>query len=769
MTAYTNAFHLRPGVQIESSTEFGTLTVAGDLDLSNFRYASLNPNSQQTGVYGSGEPGALVIRAGGNLDVAGSISDGFMPAPATSDDNGWLIQAGDQTSSIESLLPTASGLVLNSGTTFPNTSDLSLRYAIPITGGTIAANAVIPTQVTLSSGYTVPAGTFVTLAAAVYTSSGTVLYPAGTVLAANTVIPAGSQLAAGSVMPGAVNIAAITWPAGANLGVFTSAVTLASNVTVPFEGIIPAGTNVQMDNQTAPLRPTGANGSQGSIFAVAAMLPTGDQSWSIRLVAGADLGAADTAIVKPASLLKSVGVSGNLTLMDAHSSYTAGSTSSVTQKKYQYTYLYYGYPYTVQVYFKTARCVEYGCTTVYITQTTYHPGSFGRADPSVIRTGTGNLDLIAGGSFSEQSLYGVYTAGTQSPDIPAAYNAPLGLLSTGLPTPDATKAAVDEANYQAWYPENGGNVLVSAQGAVSGYIGLVGGYPVDTDLTSNWLVRQGGRGVTSDPTAWSINFGIYAETNSFNKDSSFIGFQGIGTLGGGNLTVIAGGNAGVSNSTNGFSNGLDLAVASTGRVLANGTLVQTGGGALNLTVGGVLNPLSPLMAGNNSDYFGSITDLRGNITINAGAVGEIAQVTQQAFFTSLDPRTLPYGIYKTDIVTPGPVVTIGDGTVSVDTRGNLVFGGAGDAGMEPGLNQAGISYNLINPNGSTTFVSGQGVSSFSLWTPTTAISPVHGGGRCQSASRFSATRRDVERLHRLLPRDAQRHRCQRRSSLPRAQ
>lgn len=65
--AYADAFHLRPGVEIASKTTDGDLVVQGDLDLSGYRYASLNPHTQKTSVYGSGEAGSLVIRAGGNL------------------------------------------------------------------------------------------------------------------------------------------------------------------------------------------------------------------------------------------------------------------------------------------------------------------------------------------------------------------------------------------------------------------------------------------------------------------------------------------------------------------------------------------------------------------------------------------------------------------------------------------------------------------------------------------------------------------------------
>ena len=53
----------------------GDLTISGDIDLSRYRYDSLNPNSAKTAVYGSGEPGRLVIRAGGNLNVFGNVSE----------------------------------------------------------------------------------------------------------------------------------------------------------------------------------------------------------------------------------------------------------------------------------------------------------------------------------------------------------------------------------------------------------------------------------------------------------------------------------------------------------------------------------------------------------------------------------------------------------------------------------------------------------------------------------------------------------------------
>lgn len=91
---YADAFHLRPGVEIVSATADGDLVVQGDLDLSGYRYASLNPNTPLTEVYGSGEVGALVLRAGGDLNLYGSINDGFAPPPDSPDDKGWILTPG---------------------------------------------------------------------------------------------------------------------------------------------------------------------------------------------------------------------------------------------------------------------------------------------------------------------------------------------------------------------------------------------------------------------------------------------------------------------------------------------------------------------------------------------------------------------------------------------------------------------------------------------------------------------------------------------------
>ncbi|MGE4323811.1 MAG: filamentous hemagglutinin N-terminal domain-containing protein, partial [Sphingobium sp.] len=95
LTAYADAFHLRPGVELVSAPD-ESLSVSGDLNLADYRYASLNADTQRTGEYGSGEPGVLLVRASDDLNIFGSITDGFAEPARTPDDNGWVIYAGLQ-------------------------------------------------------------------------------------------------------------------------------------------------------------------------------------------------------------------------------------------------------------------------------------------------------------------------------------------------------------------------------------------------------------------------------------------------------------------------------------------------------------------------------------------------------------------------------------------------------------------------------------------------------------------------------------------------
>ncbi len=587
LAAYGSVFHLRPGVQITST---GDLMTSGDLDLAKYRYGQGADRDPTSATYGAGEPMALVIRAGGNVTLTGSISDGFKSAPA---------------------VPATYTIfdVTNSSYFYENTRN----------GFTYWKDD--NTDVYVVNDWTIPNDDFY--------NWWTFQYWGNLVDSNNNYYNPGDTIPAGTILS-ASNSFGFAFEAS----------------NMPTVGIV-----------TKPAIPAAA-----STTPAATMLPAGSLSASIRVVAGADLAAADQRVLRTTQALNG---QGNLTLND--SAYNASLNGS----------------------------------------------SFG-----VIRTGTGSLELLAGGSFSEATPYGVYTAGTQSAPIlsPDGSN-PYDLIG------ETTGGAA-----HAWYPEHGGDLLLSAQQDVMGYIQMADNSVrwVDSDRIGNWFGSQGGGGLSPDPTAWWVNFGSWAKTQQYASAYSLVGFQGVGTLGGGNLTVIAGRNAGATNGANtNISTGLDLAVVSTGRMLPDGTLLQTGGGDLTLSVGGTFNSMDPLIGSSlPSDYFGSVTDLRGDIAVNAGSIGTLAQNFRAASWTSVDPRTLDVNTIKGSMATPGPTFAPGDGTVNIATRGDLVLGGASDAGMAASTNVNGSPYTQAK---GITAASG-GTTNFTLWTSATAISLYAAGG-----------------------------------------
>jgi filamentous hemagglutinin family protein len=647
LVAYGGAFHLRPGVEIDS-VPGGNLTVASDLDLSGYRYGPNADTNPKSPTYGAGEPGVLVLRAANNLIVDGSITDGFRPPPATPDDAGWTLTVGTPTAAaIVYEGPANQTLTVGTtgNTTFPSVTTGgasipdALSYQVSVTGGTLAPGATTPAALplTLTSAIQVERTGFITTAAIIEPNGGRTF-------AANTQVPAGTKLPAGTILEGGFKVPTVqtlapwainpvTWPANTSLTAFSSA-----TVQLAVNDVIPAGTVYQGSTPFAY--------RTGQIFAVAQMLPAGSLSWSLNLVGGADLGSADGQTVQAASTLAG---GGNVILNDPHSSLS------------------------------------------------------GQVLPSVIRTGTGSLGIAAGGDFTELSLYGVYTAGTQASGVSAADNQPradaAGANSVLGPAGDSASGPSYNgaiANYQAYYTQGGGNLTLSAQGSVTAfYVAAAGGMP-DSNAVGDWLWRQGGNGT---PAAWWINFGTYALVNGAIGDTlGFIGFTGIGALGGGNVAVSSGGNV---------SGGLTIAVASTGRTdVTAGSETLTGGGTVSLTVGGGLNAGST----GNGDANGTLTDLRGNIAVRAGSIGSVTL----AYGTNIsgDPRPNDGTVAETVQVSGGgPVVVVGDGTAALSALGDLVLDGVGD----PTREQQQIA-------------SGAPQSWFTLWQPTSAVTLFSAGG-----------------------------------------
>ena len=793
LRAYSDAFHLRPGVAIVSATPDGDLHVDGDIDLSGYRYASVNPRTQRTGVYGSGEAGALVLRAGGNLQVYGSITDGFDTSvlPATPSDQGWVLVKGHVPWGGDVVIPRGNLVELAEGTFFQ--SGRTLNYDLPMKAMTLKAGTVLAAPAELSRNLVLSVGTV--LGGAVRDAAGNVLYAAGTVLSQSVTLQAGMKLDAGNRLPGDAGVKAMTWPAGVPLpfpsGTVSdnfdglgrvNGVVLAGSLKLAKGAIIPAETLVVLpgDATSVNLRPADADGNQGRNLALAPMLAPGSQSWSMRLVAGADTQAADTRALRPRD------AHGQLILADTH--YGMGSALVFTAPTPGTEGVYYwmgnsrdviGYAPGVAVDLDEwggEEAVQDINNWGYGNLVTWAPlGSRPKAEAmpatqqlfSVLRTGTGDLDLLAGGNFTMNSLYGVYTAGTQSAGVGAAYNSPRSRIDGTVLGADGVdyEPFVDggaRSLYRAWYPEHGGNVLLRAQGDVRGdligaplssrrdAIGSLHSSGASVDV-GNWLWRQGtGSAVAGSeglPAAWWINFGSYVPGSTTSGDlfastPSLLGFIGIGTLGGGNLVLEAGGNAGMltQRSDRGInyaprSTGLNLVVASTGRVSADGRqLALTGGGDLDVRIGGGLNPVAELRSvpdtnsdtpqtnyiGNRSDLNSNFVNLRGALRIEAGSVGGI-----ELRFDKADPEeSRAYQVYTatSSVAGGGPVLVPGDSGVRIDTRGDLVLGGVGDPGRVS-LRSGGTPFAA---NG--TQFEGEGYSWFSLWTPGSAIDLFSAGG-----------------------------------------
>jgi hypothetical protein len=254
----------------------------------------------------------------------------------------------------------------------------------------------------------------------------------------------------------------------------------------------------------------------------------------------------------------------------------------------------------------------------------------------LVRTGTGDLDIRAGRDLKLAHYESVvYTAGRKDTTVFADFTT---------------------ANPAATYGILGGDLRIAAQGGISSTL------PVDRknnmQLYTEWLNRQGtvnASQVFTTQSSWWVNYGEFK--------------QGVGALGGGNVSVSAGGdldNLLVALPTNGRVRG--------GRTAAEAkTLELRNGGSMTVDVGGAVRA--------GFYYVG-----RGEGTIDAGefAIGRQVTTTNSAIVTT-------YQI--------APVLSLGDATLSVKTAGNLR--------LQTVLDPLMIGQATSGPPSSTAFMSGQ--------------------------------------------------------------
>ncbi|AJD50053.1 filamentous hemagglutinin-like protein [Isoalcanivorax pacificus W11-5] len=831
-------FHLRPSVEIVSATADGDLVVQGDLDLSGHRYASLNPNTQKTAVHGSGEAGALAIRAGGDLNIYGSINDGFAPPPETPDDNGWVLLPGVNPYGVDVIVPGA-GVTLAQGTTFP--AGRVLNYDVPLQGFIMQAGTELPVPVMLGQDTTLPANTI--LRGDVTDAAGNV-YAAGTLLHEPLVLGAGSMLGVGFMLAQHTPINNVIWPAGVPLpvrmrtatGTLMDPVVLAENLALKVGAVLPKETDLVLPDgmEEIPLR-SSTGSRQGENWAVAAMLSSGSQSWDMRLVAGADIAASDTRMARP------LATTGNLTLSDHHYQFAAvfavpgtmvwapgnpdgkPSLELVSSDEIESCEtegmcleLEPGYYWNAAGEERNptwkegtaanpslCRLAAFArfCTEILEPEEPPTPVKvdevYSGVHFSVVRTGTGDLDIVAAGDVAIESMYGVYTAGTPL-SVDAGFNRDRA-LGNGNVLSDAHgiedyEALVqpDTGLYQAWFPTAGGNLSLTAGGDLTGTMSsallsntasnLAVRRAASMSAIGNWLWRQGTgdiSDVSSVNTAWWINFGtyvdqssvpdIYTGSNATQSEYSpeellsvsntpyLVGFTGLGTLGGGNVALTVGGDAGIINAgkTNGQmlnaagapkSEGLSVIVGGTGRVEED-RISLTGGGDISIHVGGALNPLYSAQVMKTQtgmqDLSGLIVNLRGQTSVSTRAVGGMQRFYGGRDSAGINNQWQYQSAYESSIVNAagGLVLAPGDSQFTLNALGDLVLAGVSDPGRVAGITALPFEHAGNKVAGGETW--------FSLWTDSTALTLASSGASVAAGTQY-VERNQYGRLNEVM-------------------
>jgi len=279
------------------------------------------------------------------------------------------------------------------------------------------------------------------------------------------------------------------------------------------------------------------------LMAANSQLPVNAQSWSYRMAAGADLGAADFHKVKALSELGST--SGSLKLGQQFTNPTPSSDN--------------------------------------VTLLTFFEQNF---FPQFIRTGSGSIEISAGRDVVLLNPFAtIYTAGTQVSD-PTRVVASSG-SDFDVPNPlEVAQPALGITQFPYWAPQysmGGGSVTIVAQGDIKHRT------PADRaesslQIPTNWLYRRSYVG--ADGKFGVADGGDIASTSWWVDFSNF--FEGIGTLGGGDVTLLAGGqveNVDAVIATNARMAGKN---ATTGQAVVPdaANLVELGGGDLVIQAGG---------------------------------------------------------------------------------------------------------------------------------------------------------------------------------------
>ena len=235
-------------------------------------------------------------------------------------------------------------------------------------------------------------------------------------------------------------------------------------------------------------------------------LPVNTQSWTFRIIAGADLSAADVTKVLPIAGLSTD--KGSIRLGKAISDFGTSTASSI--------------------------------------------GSTSLTNYQVIRTGTGDITLGAGRDVRLLNVFAsIYTAGVGIADPQSIYNtndfSVPAVTQSPLFHPSQPFLGRPQQIYSPQWSMAGGNIVINAQDTIGRYKfdGSTDTLDSSLQLPNNWLYRRGLVGTDGlfavggfDGNALTTVTDPSASTTWWIDFSNF--FEGVGALGGGNVLLKAG-------------------------------------------------------------------------------------------------------------------------------------------------------------------------------------------------------------------------------------
>lgn len=267
----------------------------------------------------------------------------------------------------------------------------------------------------------------------------------------------------------------------------------------------------------------------------------------------------------------------------------------------------------------------------------------------VIRTGTGDIDISTAGDILLRNQFAsIFTVGTLVNDPTLSGNFDTPILRLG-------NSPAGVLLYPAQYTLAGGNITLSAEGNIAHVTRSSSGQIVldsQMELPNNWLYRRGY--VSANGDFGAARWGDVASTSWWVDFSNF--FEGVGALGGGNVTLTAGHDISNVDAVIPTNSRTTKQTALGDKKAANQTTIELGGGDLIV------------QAGRNIDA-GVYYVERGQGTLRAG--GDI--VTNSTRSASLGTFALPAQINDSHTWLP-TTLFLGKGSFDVAAGGDLLLG-----------------------------------------------------------------------------------------------